>query len=494
MREATARLEVPEGMGVILRTAGRDRTKADLNRDLKVLLRLWDNVQEKESHEKAPALILKERDVVIRALRDYLTADVNEVVVDSDDAYDRAAEYMHLVMPRQKSVLTRYVERRPIFHHYRIEDQLDTLYAARVALPSGGSLVIEPTEALVAIDVNSGKQKHGGHEETALKTNLEAAAEVARQLRLRDLGGIVVIDFIDMLARRHQQQVEKALKQALKEDKARVKLGRISANGTLELTRQRLRSALETSVFHECAVCRGSGQVLNPASHALAALRQLRDRAAHGDLSGAEVHIERQAADILTTAKRKDVEALEGMHNIKITVVSDPYLVAGQESFSWELNPNAEPIDLPIPDFGPPEHIEAPKKTRRRRRRKRVAPAQESEQPSTAEPPEHPSSDNGSQPAAGRSGRGTCEDDQLDLGLPTFELFDVDTFRERERKEATIKSSNASKKKSSRRRRRSRRSKRPATDVIACAPLPLAEPPPEKGVGAFLKRLFGMRA
>ncbi|MEK7703756.1 MAG: Rne/Rng family ribonuclease, partial [Myxococcota bacterium] len=187
MREAADMLAVPKGMGVIIRTAGKDRSKTDLNRDLQVLLQLWDNIQREVADAKAPALILKEQDVVIRALRDYFTSDIDEVIVDSDEAYDRAAEYMHLVMPKQRSVLSRYVERRPIFHHYGVEDQLQALFTRKVSLPSGGSLVLDPTEALVAIDVNSGKQKSGRQEETALQTNLEAAAEVARQLRLRDL-------------------------------------------------------------------------------------------------------------------------------------------------------------------------------------------------------------------------------------------------------------------------------------------------------------------
>ncbi len=299
MREAASKLDVPDDMGVIVRTAGRDRTKLELNRDLKVLGRLWNNIHNEASKAKAPALILKEQDVIIRALRDYFSNDISEIIVDADDAFDRANEYMHLVMPKQRSVLSRYVERRPIFHHYRIEPQLDEIYARKVELNNGGSIVIEPCEALVAIDVNSGKQKSKDQEATALQTNVEAAKEVARQLRLRDLGGIIVVDFIDMFVRKHQLQVERTIKEALKFDKARVKVGRISPNGTLELTRQRIRSALGASIFRSCQQCSGTGHILNPQSHAVAVLRKLRDRASRGDLASARVALDPESANIL---------------------------------------------------------------------------------------------------------------------------------------------------------------------------------------------------
>ncbi|MBI5510109.1 MAG: Rne/Rng family ribonuclease [Deltaproteobacteria bacterium] len=355
MRESATRLDVPDGMGLIIRTAGRDRPKPDLMRDLQVLTRLWENIRKEAEVAKAPALILKEQDVVIRALRDYFTEDIDEIVVDSDDAYDRSAEYMHLVMPKQRSVLSRYVERRPIFHHYRIEEQLEVLYANKVPLKSGGSLVIEQTEALVAIDVNSGKQKESHHEETALRTNLEAAFEAARQLRLRDLGGIIVIDFIDMMSRRNERKVERAAREAFKADKARVKIGRISPNGTLELTRQRLRSALEASVFRTCPVCKGTGHILNPASHAVAVLRRLRDRAARGDLLSASVKVESEAANHLRTTKWNDVQELVRIFNVRVDILPEPRFVAGQDDFTFEANAHAVVQPLPEPNFGPPE-------------------------------------------------------------------------------------------------------------------------------------------
>ncbi len=353
MREAAAMLDVPDNMGVIVRTAGRDRNKIELNRDLGVLIRLWENIQKEANASKAPSLIFKEQDVVIRALRDYYSDDIDEIVVDSDEAFDRANEYMHLVMPNQRSVLTRYVERRPIFHHYKIEEQLDALFSHKVTLPSGGSLVIEPTEALVSIDVNSGKQKLGGQEETALQTNLEAAREIARQLRLRDLGGIIVIDFIDMASRKHETRVEKAMRDALADDKARVKVGRISPNGTLELTRQRIRSALEVSIFQSCAVCHGTGHILKPEAHAVAVLRRLRDRASRGDLKTAKVRIEPSAANILRTEKWSAIQEIEQRYSIRVDIMVEHSFAPGQDDFTFETNPEAVPLPIEEPNFGP---------------------------------------------------------------------------------------------------------------------------------------------
>lgn len=362
MLAAVNSLDVPQHMGVILRTAGRDRSRIEMARDLKVLLRLWESIYEEANGAKAPSLLFKEQDVVIRALRDYFTADIDEVVVDNDDAFDRAAEYMHMVMPRYKSVLSRYVERRPIFHHYRIEQQLDALFSPKVELASGASIVIEPTEAMVSIDVNSGKQKTGDHEETALQTNMEAAVEVARQLRLRDLGGIVVIDFIDMNVRKNQARVERALKIVCRKDKARIKIGRISRNGTLELTRQRIRISIGASVFRSCHVCHGTGRILNPASHAAAVFRRLVDRASRGDLLSAAVRLESEAANILRTERWESVQELEGLYNIRVDVQPVASMHPGNDDFTFETNPDAKASNLPAPNFGPapiPEDLRA---------------------------------------------------------------------------------------------------------------------------------------
>jgi ribonuclease E len=353
VREAAAKLIVPDNMGVIIRTAGRDRTKLDLNRDLRVLLRLWENIQKAAARTKGPALIFKEQDVIIRALRDYFSVDIDEIVLDSDDGYDRASEYMHLVMPNHRSALTRYVERRPIFHHYKIEEQLNIIYAPKVTLPSGGSVVIESTEALVAVDVNSGKQKSGNQEETALQTNTEAATEVARQLRLRDLGGIIVVDFIDMAQRKNQQKVERVMKEALRFDKARVKVARISRNGTLEITRQRIRSALQASVFDTCSLCRGTGHTLNPGSHAIAVLRRLRDRASRGDLRLAKILVEPEVANRLRTEYWSTLQDIEKRYGMRVEVSAEHSYGAGKDDFTFETNPDAVLTPLEEPNFGP---------------------------------------------------------------------------------------------------------------------------------------------
>ncbi len=353
IREATEMLDIPEGMGVIIRTAGKDRTRQDLSRDLKVLQRLWTNIQNESKKAKVPALIFKEQDVVIRSLRDYFSEEVDEIIVDSDEAYDRAAEYMHMVMPNQKSVLTRYVERRPIFHHYGVEEQLEAIYQPKVTLPAGSSLVIEPTEALVSIDVNSGKQKSGTHEDTAAKTNMAAAREVARQLRLRDLGGIIVIDFIDMNLRKNQMRVEKVLREALKADQARIKVGRISRNGTLELTRQRIRTSVQSSMFRRCAICKGTGHILNPEAHAIAILRNLRDRASRGDLLSARVQVEPQAANLLRTDMWPAVKDIEERQQIRIDIQINQTMSPGQDDFTFETDPKAVVVEPEAPNFGP---------------------------------------------------------------------------------------------------------------------------------------------
>ncbi|MDP7038269.1 MAG: Rne/Rng family ribonuclease [Myxococcota bacterium] len=353
MRELTEKLEVPENMGVIMRTAGLDRTKTDLSRDMKVLLRLWQNIQKAAAKTKAPALIFKEQDLVIRALRDYFIKGIDEIIVDSDEAYDRAADYMQMVMPKQKSILTRYVERRPIYHHYKIEPQIESLYEKKVLLPAGGSLVIEQTEALVSIDVNSGKQKMDSQQKTALQTNLEAAAEFARQIRLRDLGGIIVVDFIDMAHRRYDRQIERCIRDAVKIDKARIKVGRLSPNGTLELTRQRIHSAMAKNITNPCSHCASTGKILKPEVHAMSVLRRVADRAAKADLLRARVRLASNAANYLQTERWSDVQAMEAFYQFKVEIVPDSSFLPVQVEFDFEADPKATPLEFPEPDFGP---------------------------------------------------------------------------------------------------------------------------------------------
>ena len=267
-------LEVPEGMGLIVRTAGAKRTKAEIKRDYEYLLRLWEDIREKTLKSIAPALIYEEEDLVKRAIRDMYDKDVDGIIVEGEDGYREARDFMRMLMPSQAKKIQPYREAAPLFVKYRIEDNLAQIYQPVAPLRSGGYLVINQTEALVAIDVNSGKStRERGIEATALKTNLEAAEEAARQLRLRDLAGLIVIDFIDMDEAKNNRLVEKKLKDCLKDDRARIQMGKISSFGLMELSRQRRRTGVLEGTTHVCPHCNGVGRVRAPESSALAALR-----------------------------------------------------------------------------------------------------------------------------------------------------------------------------------------------------------------------------
>ena len=274
-------LDVPEGMGLIVRTAGAKRTKAEIKRDYEYLLRLWEDIREKTLNSIAPALIYEEEDLVKRAIRDMYDKDVDGIVVEGEDGYREAREFMRMLMPSQAKKIQPYREAAPLFVKYRIEDSLAQIYNPVAPLRSGGYLVINQTEALVAIDVNSGKStRERGIEATALKTNLEAAEEAARQLRLRDLAGLIVIDFIDMDEGKNNRLVEKKLKDCLKDDRARIQMGKISSFGLMELSRQRRRTGVLEGTTHVCPHCNGVGRVRAPESSALAALRAVEIEAA----------------------------------------------------------------------------------------------------------------------------------------------------------------------------------------------------------------------
>ena len=274
-------LDVPEGMGLIVRTAGAKRTKAEIKRDYEYLLRLWEDIREKTLNSIAPALIYEEEDLVKRAIRDMYDKDVDGIVVEGENGYREAREFMRMLMPSQAKKIQLYREAAPLFVKYRIEDNLAQIYNPVAPLKSGGYLVINQTEALVAIDVNSGKStRERGIEATALKTNLEAAEEAARQLRLRDLAGLIVIDFIDMDESKNNRLVEKKLKDCLKDDRARIQMGKISSFGLMELSRQRRRTGVLEGTTHVCPHCNGVGRVRAPESSALAALRAVEIEAA----------------------------------------------------------------------------------------------------------------------------------------------------------------------------------------------------------------------
>ncbi|WP_080260666.1 ribonuclease E, partial [Vibrio parahaemolyticus] len=280
LKAALSTLELPQGMGLIVRTAGVGKSAEELEWDLNVLLNHWSAIKGAADSNPAPFLIHQESNVIVRAIRDYLRRDIGEILIDSNTIYERAKEHIQLVRPDFINRVKKYEGEVPLFSHYQIESQIESAFQREVRLPSGGSIVIDPTEALTSIDINSARATKGGDiEETALNTNLEAADEIARQLRLRDLGGLVVIDFIDMTPVRHQREVENRLREAVRLDRARVQIGRISRFGLLEMSRQRLSPSLAEASHHICPRCRGTGVVRDNESLALSVLRLIEEEA-----------------------------------------------------------------------------------------------------------------------------------------------------------------------------------------------------------------------
>ncbi len=327
IKEIVQELGVPEGMGLIVRTAGMEKNKTELSKDLQSLLRLWDSIQTKSAKAKVPSLIYQEPDLVFRSIRDYFTSDIDEVLIDDKTVFNQAKDFFHATMPRYQNKVKLYGEKRPLFSKYELEKQLETIYERQVSLKSGGSIVIDPTEAMVAIDVNSGRATQGrGMEETAYQTNLEAAEEIARQLRLRDLGGLVVIDFIDMWDRKHKQEVERSVRNALKRDKARVEVGRISRFGMLELSRQRIRPAVSGRSFIACGNCGGSGLVKSTEAAALTILRKIQAGLAKGGCTQVKVDLPDEVATYLLNQKRAELFRLEKQYGLKIQISGQPGL------------------------------------------------------------------------------------------------------------------------------------------------------------------------
>jgi ribonuclease E len=352
LKEIITQLEPPPNIGIIVRTAGLNRNKAELQRDFAYLQRLWASIQEKSQQSPAPALIYQEHDLVIRSIRDYFTPDIQEVLVDDREVYRRARDFFQAVMPRYQGRVKLYRDKKPLFAKYQLEEQIEAIYSQKVELKSGGSIVIAPTEALVAIDVNSGRAtKEKGIEETAFKTNLEAAQEVARQLRLRDLGGLIVIDFIDMRNLKHIQEIEKAVKQAVKRDKARMQVSRISQFGLLELSRQRLKPTILEGNYLKCPHCEGSGLVKSTISLALQILRRIRTEAAKDTLAGVKAVLPMDVANYLLNQKRKEIAHLEEEYNLDIHLTGNP--AARQNEYEMEFI-KREPLFevLPGPEKG----------------------------------------------------------------------------------------------------------------------------------------------
>ena len=328
LREALSVLEIPAGMGLIVRTAGVGKSPEELQWDLDYLLKLWGAIEAAAKERPGPFLVYQESNVIIRAIRDYFGKDVCEILVDDAEVYRQARDFITQVMPESTGKVKHYDGKVPLFNRFQIESQIESAFAHSVRLPSGGSIVIDHTEALISIDVNSARATRGGDiEETALNTNLEAADEVARQLRLRDAGGLIVIDFIDMTPARNQREVEDRLREALKQDRARVRIGRISRFGLLEMSRQRLRPSLGESSLRTCPTCNGRGNVRGPESLALSILRIVEEDAMK-DMTGRIVaRLPIEVATFLLNEKREGVFDIEKRTGVRIILVPDPSMM-----------------------------------------------------------------------------------------------------------------------------------------------------------------------
>ena len=320
-------LKLPSTMGLIVRTAGLERTKTEIKRDFDYLARLWDEIREKTLKSSAPALIYRDSDLVKRAIRDLYNKEIDEVIVEGEDGYKAARGFMKLLMPSHVKRVRNYTEATPIFQRFGVEDQLSAMYQPVVQLKSGGYLVINPTEALVSIDINSGRAtREHNIEQTAFATNLEAAAEIARQLRLRDMAGLVVIDFIDMEHSSHVRKVEKAMKDALKNDRARIQVGRISSFGLMEMSRQRLRTGVLEASTKACPHCEGTGLMRTASSSGLSALRIIEDEAARGRGDRICLRAGREAAIYLLNKKRAELAEIETRYGVSVEVIIDEAL------------------------------------------------------------------------------------------------------------------------------------------------------------------------
>ena len=342
LRKLVEGLNPPAGFGLIVRTAaGLDEETGELARDLNYLQRLWDSVQEAARHKRAPALVYREQDIVLRTIRDLFTPDIDEIHIDNEDVFLRAREFLSNVMPGKEHVLHCYRGEQPIFSAFDVESQIETVFKRRVPLRSGGTIVIDGTEALTAIDVNSGgSMRSANPEETAFRTNMEAANEVARQFRLRDIGGLIVVDFIDMRDNRHVQDVEQTLRTAMKPDKARHEVGRISRLGLLEISRQRMRPAATATTYTSCPMCEGHGAVRTTESAALVALRKIHNRVALGDVAALRASLPAAVGLYLLNQKRDELARLDERYDSRIHIDLREALMAHQ--IEIEVRPRAK--------------------------------------------------------------------------------------------------------------------------------------------------------
>lgn len=327
LRNLLGQLDIPDGMGVIVRTAGVRKSLEELRWDLDTLLKQWSAIEQASKERPAPFLIYQESDVVIRAIRDYLRMDIGEIMVDNPEVQKQIIEHIHRIRPDFVEHVKLYQDTTPIFSHYKIERQIESAFQRKVTLPSGGSIVIDRAEALVAIDINSARATAGSDiEETALNTNIEAADEIARQLRLRDLGGLIVIDFIDMTPIRNQRQVEQRLRNALRLDRARIQIGRVSRFGLLEMSRQRLRPAIAESVQVVCPRCGGQGTIRGTESLISSLIRLIEEESLREKIVQIQVQLPVDAATFLLNERREVISQIESRHNVNVIIIPNRHL------------------------------------------------------------------------------------------------------------------------------------------------------------------------
>jgi ribonuclease E len=352
LREVMDQLEVPGGMSLIARTAAIGRAAEELQWDLNYLLQLWRAIDGAAQSQTGAFLIYQEGSLVIRAIRDYFQPDIGEILIDTDDVYEQARQFMAHVMPQNVNRVKRYHDDVPLFSRFQIEHQIESAYSRQVGLPSGGAIVIDHTEALVSIDVNSGRSTRGADiEDTACKTNLEAADELARQLRLRDLGGLIVIDFIDMESAKNQREVENRLRDALRYDRARVQTGKISRFGLLELSRQRLRPALAETSYIPCPRCNGTGHIRSTESSALHILRILEEEAMKENTGAVHVQVPVDVATFLLNEKRVDIARIELRHKINLILIPNRHLETPQHEIVRLRHDQLNEVDSSLPSY-----------------------------------------------------------------------------------------------------------------------------------------------
>ncbi|MCP3944941.1 MAG: Rne/Rng family ribonuclease [Desulfobacteraceae bacterium] len=331
-------IKIPEGFGMIVRTAGKNATKTMLTSDLKYLMRVWKNIDKLAMENEAPSLLYKEQSLAVRSLRDYFTTDITEILIDSPGTFKEVQDFISMIAPKQKNIVKLYKGEKPIFSKYQLEDQISSIYRREVQLKSGGFLVIEQTEALVSIDVNSGKStKKKNIEETAFHTNLESAEEVARQLRLRDMGGLIVVDFIDMKERKHKAEITKSLKKHLKVDKAKTKVGGITTFGLLEMSRQRIRHSITYGSYEPCRHCNGRGTTPSVETQGMAFLRQLNLKTIKTEIKQVNCLIPKEVAYYILNTKREELTEIESKRDVSITIEIDPEMVSGQSQITGNI-------------------------------------------------------------------------------------------------------------------------------------------------------------